>query len=415
METPAPLPSPSVQRPESSFSSRRRRMFEATRAQPSDDEAARLQPVVALAVDSLIQRHIAANPGSLIAPAVRNEIIRATVQNPFLLSDLRQSATATISPTSSVLQTAIIQAASVYAPDLTQISPRNILQGSQPAANAVDTAPGGATPGAAMALLGRYAAQRLQAATDESGRACYTSSSTRFTAAEMAGQWSTPACISEMRSIALSGGLQWLANRSDIMSSIGPGGVKALVDVHLKETSYNRLREDAHFAPKEVVTLANFAKGKDIKDANKLAHATADVIQTGGDHAEQLRIKNAITGYMGASVEARAHPNDPAAQTRLEQAGQRQRGTLAEIAARSPADHAKVKAYEDEAKVEQRFRATAATKEAKAEVKDAKAAAASDDWRKAAEAKAPGAAPPPQPKEQQKGSPPDKAAKPKGP
>ena len=82
-----------------------------------------------------------------------------------------------------------------------------------------------------------------------------------------------------------------------------------------------------------------------------------------------MRIKGVIVDYMAAAKVASAAPNDPAAQQRLEQAGIAQRAALAPIAAQSDDNYRRVQTYEDKAKVEARFRATAATQEATADAR----------------------------------------------
>jgi hypothetical protein len=168
---------------------------------------------------------------------------------------------------------------------------------------------------------------------------------------------------------AVRSGIPWAVSKPDLLK-LGPAAVKAVADVQIKEPTYQRLTTQAHFAAKDVVTLSTFAKAKGITDANPLAHATADVVETGASMPEQIKIKNAVTGYMAASTAAVAKPNDPAAQAQLETAGLQQRATLAPIAASSPENYRKVQSYEDKAKVDQRFRATAAAKELKADATD---------------------------------------------
>jgi hypothetical protein len=174
---------------------------------------------------------------------------------------------------------------------------------------------------------------------------------------------------------AVRTGIPWAVSKPDLLKQ-GPAGVKAVADVQIKEPTYQRLTTQAHFVVKEVVTLATFAKVKGIADANPLAHATADVVQIGRTIPEQINTKNAITGYMTASTAAAAKPNDPAAQAALEKAGMHQRDTLIPIAASSPENYTKVQSYEDKARVEERFRATVASKELQAELAKTQAAQA---------------------------------------
>jgi hypothetical protein len=187
----------------------------------------------------------------------------------------------------------------------------------------------------------------------------------------LAGERFTPqqqVVIAGARAEAQRQGVAWFGNptyQRDLLS-IGASGVKAIADVQLKEPSYQRLRTDGRFGAKEVVTLAGYAKAKGITDANGLAHATADVVQTATSDGEQLRIKGVIVDYMQAAKAASAAPGDPAAQQRLEHAGIAQRAMLVSIAAQSEDNYRRVQTYEDKAKVEARFRATAATQEATA-------------------------------------------------
>ena len=182
--------------------------------------------------------------------------------------------------------------------------------------------------------------------------------------------------IAGARAEAQRQGVPWFAAsayQGDLLA-IGKSGVKAIADVQLREPSYQRLRTDGRFEAREVVTLAEFAKAKGIKDANVLPHATVDVVQIGKLDGEQIGIKSVIVDYMKASKAAVAAPADLAAQQRLEQAGMAQRATLAPLAAQSQGNYKKVQSYEDQARVEQRFRATAQTVEAKADIREVKAA-----------------------------------------
>lgn len=187
----------------------------------------------------------------------------------------------------------------------------------------------------------------------------------------LAGERFTPQqqfVIAGARAEAQRQGVAWFGNptyQRDLLS-IGASGVKAIADVRLNEPSYQRLRTDGRFEAREVVTLAGYAKAKGIIDANGLAHATVDVVQTAKSDGEQLRIKGVILDYMAAAKAASAAPDDAAAQQRLEHAGIAQRAMLVPIAAQSEDNYRRVQTYEDKAKVEARFRATAATQEATA-------------------------------------------------
>lgn len=190
----------------------------------------------------------------------------------------------------------------------------------------------------------------------------------------LAGERFTPqqqVVIAGARAEAQRQGVAWFGNptyQRDLLS-IGASGVKAIADVQLKEPSYQRLRTDGRFEAKEVVTLAGYAKAKGIADANGLAHATADVVQTAKSDGEQLRIKGVIVDYMAAAKAASAAPGDPGAQQRIEQAGIAQRAMLVPIASQSEDNYRRIQTYEDKAKVEARFRATAATQEATADAR----------------------------------------------
>ena len=190
----------------------------------------------------------------------------------------------------------------------------------------------------------------------------------------LAGERFTPQQQGEIagaRAEAQRQGVAWFGNptyQRDLLS-IGVSGVKAIADVQLNEPSYQRLRTDGRFEAREVVTLAGYAKAKGITDANGLAHATVDVVQTAKSDGEQLRIKGVIIDYMAAAKAASPAPGDLAAQQRLEHAGIVQRATLVPIAAQSDDNYRRVQSYEDKAKVEAQFRATAATQEATADAR----------------------------------------------
>ncbi len=145
-------------------------------------------------------------------------------------------------------------------------------------------------------------------------------------------------------------GIPWAANQPELLR-LGPSAVKAIADVQLKQQSYQRLTKEAHFAAKDVVTLATYAKAKGIADANPLANATADVIRLGGDTQQQILIKDSITGYMRAVQAVAATPSDPAAQQRLDQAVQQQREVLGREAAKSAEARQTVERYQREARL----------------------------------------------------------------
>lgn len=192
------------------------------------------------------------------------------------------------------------------------------------------------------------------------------------------------ATIQTARVEAVRAGVPWLgANeyRRDL-AQIGPQGVRAIADVNIQQPSYQRLRTDGRFEAKEVVVLADYAKAKGIKDANRLAHTTADEVQLGKTEAERLQIKQVEVTYMQAAALAVKTPDDPAAQARLDAAAASRKGVLAPIAARSQHDYDVIRAQEDAMKLRAQDRVTEVIAVAKADAKDVKAAAvekAADD------------------------------------
>ena len=193
-------------------------------------------------------------------------------------------------------------------------------------------------------------------------------------------------------------GIPWAANQPDLLK-LGPAAVRAVAEVNLKQHSYQRLRGDAHFAAKDVVTFAHYAKSKGITDANAAAGAVADFVQLGTDHAEQLRLKTTVTTFMAASNAAGTAPNDAAAQERLRQAGETFKATATELSARSPDAAETVQRMQRENRIPEIYRA-AAQQTAKAEHKEqtaddlyAQAAAPAKVDARAAPAAAPATAP----------------------
>lgn len=192
--------------------------------------------------------------------------------------------------------------------------------------------------------------------------------------AEIGGVTSTEMArtIEQARYEAIRLGIPWAANNPDLLR-LGAGAIKAIAEVNLKEQSYKRLTNDAHFGAKDVVTFADYAKSKGIKDANQAAGAVADFVQLGQDQAEQQRLKDAVVGFMKASNEAGVAPHDPAAQQRLRQAGATYRETAREVAKRSPDAAETTRRLEDANRIPQEFRATAATAEVRNDGKVVKA------------------------------------------
>jgi hypothetical protein len=186
--------------------------------------------------------------------------------------------------------------------------------------------------------------------------------------AGMSGERTSPELAVMMQAAASEAirlGIPWAATRPELLR-LGAAAVRAIADVNLKEQSYQRLRTDGRFEVKDVVTFANYAKSKGIKDANQAAGAVADFVQLGQDPAEQQRLKDAVVGFMKASNEAGVAPHDPAAQQRLQQAGATYRDAAKDVAKRSPDAADTTRRLEDANRVPQEFRATATTIAAKA-------------------------------------------------
>lgn len=176
--------------------------------------------------------------------------------------------------------------------------------------------------------------------------------------------------IAAAMGVARDHGMTWMTPRD--LLSIGAAGVKAIAAVQLTQQSYDRLRTDARFEARDVVTLADYAKSKGIKNANQAAGAVADFVQLGQDQAEQQRLKSAVVDFMKASNDAGVAPQDPAAQQRLQQAGTKYRETATAIANRSPEAAATTRRMEDANKIPELYRA-AAKQEAESVLKEAQA------------------------------------------
>lgn len=192
--------------------------------------------------------------------------------------------------------------------------------------------------------------------------------------AGIGGERLTPEVMRIMESArheAVRLGVPWAINQPDLLK-LGPAAIKSIAQVQIDKQTYQRLQTDGRFEAKDVVVLADYAKAKGITDARPLANATADLVQRGKDEAEQLRIKQVTLDYMQAATAAAAKPNDPAAQQRLDQAAAQRREVIAPIAARSPEDYKIVQKQEDEMRMREQDRVTAATREATAVVEQTK-------------------------------------------
>jgi hypothetical protein len=153
----------------------------------------------------------------------------------------------------------------------------------------------GTEPG--TAATGKEAMQRRYAALASEGK----TSGTTGTYSDISSSGSLSAVtaqMAEMRSYAIQQGVPWMANYPEMLK-LNRSDIKAIADVHLQKESFVRLKNDAGFEAKDVVTLAKFAKKKDI-DANQLAGDVADTtrILAGDDKNAKHEIKQAVTGYM---------------------------------------------------------------------------------------------------------------------
>jgi hypothetical protein len=139
------------------------------------------------------------------------------------------------------------------------------------------------------------------------------------------GDWSSAAGQAYMRDYAMQHGLPWAANNPDLLR-LGPSAIKALADVHLSQQSYDRVTKDAAFRPQDVVTLAKFAKEKNV-DANAAATAISDVGK-GLTPEEKEALRKGLLPYM-------SKPNDQKAQQRaneaLDEVGRKHPGRKPEI------------------------------------------------------------------------------------
>lgn len=173
--------------------------------------------------------------------------------------------------------------------------------------------------------------------------------------------------IAAAMAVARDYGMTWM-NPRDLLS-IGAAGVKAIAEVNLKQDSYQRLRTDGRFEAKDVVTLADYAKAKGIKDANHLANTTVAVVQLGKDEAEQLRISQANVAYMDAAAAAIKKPHDPVAQQRASEAANARKAVLAPIAARGQHERDTIAANELAMKMDAKDRVVTVKAETAAVIK----------------------------------------------
>lgn len=157
--------------------------------------------------------------------------------------------------------------------------------------------------------------------------------------------------IEEARGVAIRAGIAWAANQPELLK-LGPAAVQILADVHLKEQSYKRLTQEAHFAAKDVVTLADYAKEKGIKDANALANSTTNFVLLGDTPQRQQELKNAVTGYMKAATEHSRHPDNAEAAARHQAAEKVLKDDMAKEAAKSPEAKATVHKFAKDAHIE---------------------------------------------------------------
>jgi hypothetical protein len=79
----------------------------------------------------------------------------------------------------------------------------------------------------------------------------------------------------QARDIAIKSGLSWAANNPDLLR-LGPSAIQALADVHLREDSYKRFKNDVGLDDKAIVNTARYAKRHNI-DANQLSEDAAEV------------------------------------------------------------------------------------------------------------------------------------------
>jgi hypothetical protein len=340
------------------------------------------------AATGLVRSSLESHALSMQMPLVGADMDRMLSAAQYLLRGMPRHQLAGLSPSSSIMQSLTTASFSIaMAPDMQQRAMRMAHEKAALASQAAAVDDQARTGGVVAFGYQRPGGRgRDDDARSGSGRSSlgglgglgmgFDANSIRF--AGLGNERVTPAVARVMQMAsheAVRTGIPWAVSKPDLLKQ-GPAGVKAVADVQIKEPTYQRLTTQAHFAAKEVVTLATFAKVKGIADSNPLAHATADVVQIGRTIPEQINTKNAITGYMAASTAVAAKPNDPAAQAALEKAGMHQRDTLIPIAASSPENYQKVQSYEDKAKVEKRFRATMTEMEAKAELAKTQAAQA---------------------------------------
>jgi hypothetical protein len=98
-------------------------------------------------------------------------------------------------------------------------------------------------------------------------------------------------------------GLSWISADPEITRQLFMGGVsrsdiKLLADMHLTESSYRRLTQDAGFKAKDVVSIAKYAKAKGL-DLNKTNNAIADLEKTVPETPEEKkRLRKALMAHI---------------------------------------------------------------------------------------------------------------------
>jgi hypothetical protein len=176
------------------------------------------------------------------------------------------------------------------------------------------------------------------------------------------------AAIAAAMNVAREYGMTWISPRD--LLAIGPAGVKAIAETNLKESGYKALRDGVHYQGQDFVAFAKHAKLRDF-DAEKTAHAMQDLVQA-QPVEQQPALEKIFKGFDHAAAASYGNPADTAARQRLEEAGQRQKAALQAIAAQGPEQAERARRFEQEKKIEERFRATAVKVEAKAYIADTK-------------------------------------------
>lgn len=215
--------------------------------------------------------------------------------------------------------------------------------------------------------------------------------------------------IAAARSLASELGMGWAANNPDLLK-LGPAAIRAIAETNLKVTGYNALRRGAHYEANDIVVFARHSKLRGF-DAEKAAKSTEALVQA-LPSAEQRQTADVLKRFDHAAAAYYANPSDAAARERFEAAGRAQKERMEEIARRSEADRARVQRLEDDKRVEQRFRATVASNEARADVRAATSGAKVDDLDAIGAPPSPPAGAGPQTRATDAGSPPAPAGSP---